>query len=126
MSLNGIRVLIVEDDETQRDLLTRVFTHAGATVRTASDGNEALRLLKDESPELLVMDLMMPWVGGIEVLAAVRQHRPLATLPVLVTTGSATSAYDLRDFGPIRVLHKPFELSSVLRAAQKLLGIEPK
>jgi DNA-binding response OmpR family regulator len=123
VSLSGIRVLIVEDDATQRDLLKRVFTHAGSTVRTASDGNEALRLLNDESPDLLVMDLMVPWVNGIEVLAAVRHHRSLATLPVLVTTGSATSAYDLRDFGPLRVLHKPFELSSVLRAAQKLLGI---
>jgi two-component system cell cycle response regulator DivK len=78
--------------------------------------------LTHESPDLLIMDLMVPGVSGIEVLAAVRQHRPLATLPVLVTTGSVTSAYDLRDFGLVRVIHKPFELSSVLRAAQKLLG----
>src|SRR3954467_2451653 len=121
MSVTGARVLIVEDDKTQRDLLARVFSRDGFVVSTASDGTEALRLLDDTTPDLLVLDLMLPWVNGIEILATVRRHPRLARVPVLVTTGTATSAYDLRDFGPLRVLHKPFELSSVVPTAEKLL-----
>ncbi len=105
-----------------RDHLERVFLRGGLIVRSAKDGKEALQLLENELPDLIVLDLMLPWVNGIEVLATVRQHPRLARVPVLVATGSATSAYDLRDFGPLRVLHKPFELSSVLPAAEKLLS----
>src|SRR3954467_8103153 len=121
MSVTGARVLIVEDDKTQRDLLARVFSRDGFVVSTASDGTEALRLLDDTTPDLLVLDLMLPWVNGIEILATVRRHPRLARGPVLVATGSATSAYDLRDYGPLCVFHKPFELSTLLPAAEKLL-----
>jgi CheY-like chemotaxis protein len=65
---------------------------------------------------------MLPWVNGIEVLNTVRKHPQLARVPVLVTTGTATSAYDLRDFAPVRVLHKGFEMASVIPAAEKLLN----
>jgi DNA-binding response OmpR family regulator len=115
-------VLIVEDDETIRGLLARVFSRGGYAVRTATEGVEALRLIEEEAPDLLVLDLVLPWANGLEVLRSVRQHPLLANVPVLVETGSATTAFDLREFGPLLVLHKPFELATVVRAAEKLLS----
>jgi CheY-like chemotaxis protein len=102
--------------------LERVFSRDGVIVRSAKDGREAVTLLELGPPDLIVLDLMLPWVNGIEALATVRQHPRLVNVPVLVATGSATTAYDLRAFGPLRVLHKPFDLSAVLPAAEKLLG----
>ena len=121
MSVTGTRVLIVEDDESIRSLLERVFWSGGYAVRTASEGVEALRLLEEEAPDLIVLDLMLPWLNGIELLVTVRKQPQLTSVPVLVATGTATSAYDLRDFGPLLVLHKPFPLAALLPAADKLL-----
>jgi len=121
VSVIGARVLIVEDDAAIRDLLERVFTRDGFAVRSASEGVEALRLAEEEPPDLLVLDLILPWMNGIEVLVTVRRHPQLASVPVLVETGSATTAYDLRNFGPLYVLHKPFALTSVIHAAERLL-----
>lgn len=119
--MSRARVLIVEDDESIRDLLERVFSRGGYAVRTAAEGVEALRLIEQETPQLLVLDLLLPWVSGVEVLRTIREHPRLANVPVLVATGTATSAFDLREYGPLLVLHKPFKLASVVRAAEKLL-----
>jgi DNA-binding response OmpR family regulator len=116
------RVLIVEDDDSIRSLFERVFRANGYNVQTVSDGVEALRLLDADAPDLLVLDLMLPWINGIEVLVTVRKQPQLTSVPVLVATGSATSAYDLREFGPLLALHKPFPLAALLPAANKLLS----
>jgi two-component system, OmpR family, response regulator ArlR len=122
VSLTGARVLIVDDDEGVRDLFERAFAREGFTVRGASDGEEALRLMTEEQPQLIVLDLMMPRVNGIEVLAAMRRQATLADVPVVVTTATATSAYDLRDFRPLRVMRKPFELARLVQSAREMLG----
>jgi DNA-binding response OmpR family regulator len=122
VSLTGARVLIVDDDEGVRDLFERSFAREGFTVRGASDGEQALRLMSEEQPQLIVLDLMMPRVNGIEVLAAMRQQAGLVAVPVLVTTGTATTAFELRDFGPLRVMRKPFELARLVRIGREMLG----
>lgn len=122
MSLTGARILIVDDDDGVRGLFERAFAREGFTVRGASDGEEALQLMTEEQPQLIVLDLMMPWVNGLQVLAAMRQQPGLAALPVLVTTATATSAFDLREFGPLRVMRKPFELARLVRAGREMLG----
>ena len=122
MSLIGARALIVEDDDALRDMLERTFAIEGASVRTAAEGHCALQLLEEEAPDLIVLDLMLPWVNGIQVLAAVRQNPRLARVPVIVTTGTATSAFDLRDFNPLHVIHKPLDTEVLVQVAQKLLA----
>jgi len=65
VSVIGARVLIVEDDAAIRDLLERVFTRDGFAVRSASEGIEALRLAEEEPPDLLVLDLILPWTNRL-------------------------------------------------------------
>jgi two-component system, cell cycle response regulator len=120
--MTGAHVLIVDDDDGVRDLFERAFARQGFTVRTASGGEEALQLMTAEAPQLIVLDLMMPWVNGLQVLAAIRQQPGLAAVPVLIATATATSAFDLREFGPLRVMRKPVELSRLVRAAREMLG----
>lgn len=116
------RLLIVEDNETIRDLWARVFSTRGYDVRIASDGVLALQLMDEDRPDLVVLDLMLPWVNGIQILATARQQPHLARIPFIVTTGTATSAFDLRDFEPIRVLRKPFSVVALLGAVTELLA----
>jgi len=115
-------VLIVDDDDGVRDLFTRAFVREGFAVRAAAGGQEALHLIGDERPQLIVLDLMMPGINGIEVLAAIRRQPQFSAVPIVVTTATATSEYDLRDYGPLRVLRKPFELARLVRLARAMLG----
>jgi CheY-like chemotaxis protein len=94
--LTGRRVLVVEDDDALRRMLEQRFSSEGCVVRSASEGQEALRLLDADTPDLIVLDLMLPWINGIEVLGRVRQQPRLVNVPVLVTTGTATTPFDLR------------------------------
>ena len=67
------------------------------------------------------MDLLLPWVNGVEVLATIRARQDLARIPVLVTTGTATSEFDLRSYRPLKVMRKPLHLAAVIPAIQVLL-----
>jgi CheY-like chemotaxis protein len=115
-------VLIVDDDDGVRNLFERAFARDGFAVRAGAGGQEALELIKDDVPDLLVLDLMLPYVNGIQVLAAIRQQPSLRAVPVLVVTATATSAYDLRDYNPLGVLRKPVELTRLVRVAREMLG----
>jgi DNA-binding response OmpR family regulator len=116
-------ILVVEDDSALREMLVSLFTSEGFSARGASDGAEALRLLSESTPHLIVLDLMLPWVNGLEVLATIRQQLPLANVPVLVITGTATTAFDLRGFGLLRVMRKPLDVDAVLPAVRTLLAM---
>ena len=94
---------------------------AGFEVRTVSNGAEALRQLRDEVPDLVVLDLMLPWVNGVEVLATLREQPDLTKLPVLVTTATATQESDLRPFQPLTILRKPIDLDTIVPAIELLL-----
>lgn len=122
VSVSEARVLIVDDDDSVRDLFERAFVREGFTVNGVATGQQALDVMRDEAPALIVLDLMLPFMNGIEVLAAVRQRPSLATIPVLVVTATATSAYDLREFSPLRVLRKPCELFRLVANARDMIG----
>ena len=114
-------VLVVDGDETVRDLFTRALTRAGFAVREAADGAQALQLIREEPPRLIILDLMMPDINSIELLTAIRRQPESSNVPVLVATATATSAYDLRDYAPLLVLRKPFELARLVRATRAML-----
>jgi CheY-like chemotaxis protein len=65
-----------------RLLLEQLFQGEGFDARSAPDGPAALRLVQEETPDAIVLDLMLPWVNGIEVLATVRQQPHLAKIAV--------------------------------------------
>jgi len=115
-------VLVVEDHDDARQVLGEFLTLAGFAVRTASNGIEALRILDQEGlPDLIVLDLMLPWVNGVEVLAAIRQHPQRTRIPVLVTTATGTTEFDLRAYKPLKLLRKPFNYDALVPTLQALL-----
>jgi CheY-like chemotaxis protein len=103
-------------------MLEDMLTQAGFRVLTATDGAEALRLLASERPDLIVLDLILPWVNGVEVLRTVRDHPQLRIVPVLVVTGTQTSEFELRTFRPVRVLRKPLNVDAVVPTIQQMLS----
>jgi len=83
----GVRVLLVEDDEDNRELMAEVLESAGYQVVTAGSGAEGLRTLAESSVDVVVTDVGMPGMGGLEVARAAKEIAP--RVPVVVVTGYA-------------------------------------
>ncbi len=111
----GGRVLVVEDEESVRELVEELLTDAGYDVLTAPDGEEGLRVYREEGPfDLLLTDILMPRMTGVELAAQVRREQP--DQRVMYMTGySAQSALFPRDVDPgITLLKKPFQADDLL------------
>ena len=85
-------VLVVDDDESNRESLSRRLRRRGATVDTAADGTEALAAIEGRRYDLVLLDVMMPGLSGIDVLKRVRQTRPATELPIIMATANDDSA----------------------------------
>jgi CheY-like chemotaxis protein len=92
MSANGspamAGLLVAEDDEDYRAVLELIFVRAGFRVRSARDGLAALRLAIDEPPDVVLTDMDMPRLTGVELCQALRGHPALNDIPVAVLSGS--------------------------------------
>jgi DNA-binding response OmpR family regulator len=101
-------VLLVEDDLTLLDVMARQLSREGIAVRTATTGEEALRVAEAEPPALMVLDVGLPECDGFDVVDAMRQRPELRGIPVLVYTGRDLTEEEcgrLR-LGPTRFLTK--------------------
>ncbi len=116
-------ILVVDDDAGQRGLLGEFLGRQGFQVIAADSGEQALALLDDHSPDLMISDVRMPGMTGIEALREARKTHP--ALPVLLVTGYA----DVRDAveamrdGALDYLEKPIDLDELLRLVDRILGI---
>ena len=98
------RILVADDEAEVLDLLRQVLVHRGYEVATASTGEEALEKMPVFGPEVLVVDMAMPGLSGVEVLAALRRQG--IGIPVIAMSGLATAAA-----GFFASLEKPFSFS---------------
>jgi CheY-like chemotaxis protein len=77
-------ILLVEDNKIQKLVNERMLLKAGYTVLNARDGEEALRLAREAIPDIILLDMLLPKLGGREVMQALRRDPPTAQIPVLV------------------------------------------
>lgn len=106
----ALLVLVVDDDEDLRLLARKALTHAGHRVIEADNGEEGLRLVETQKPDLMLLDVNMPGVDGFEVLRRLRTREAGRPLPVIVLTamGDEESARRSFQFGATDFLSKPF------------------
>jgi two-component system cell cycle response regulator DivK len=85
----GELILIVEDNEKNRKLVRDVLTHEGYRILETENGEDALRLAQAERPALVLMDIQLPGIDGIEALRRLRGDAATRTIPVIAVTASA-------------------------------------
>jgi len=109
-------VLVVEDDDVFRSRLARAFALRGFDVREAADGEAALRLARDETPEYVVADLRMPGMSGLDVVRELRALDPTTVVVVLTGYGSIATALEAIRLGAKHYLTKPADVDDILAA----------
>jgi DNA-binding NtrC family response regulator len=121
MTERNMRVMIVDDEEVLRDVLEVVVRREGFEVVLASSGEEALNLLDGEEVDLIILDVMLPGISGIDTLRAIRISNP--TLPVVVITAfsSIDGAIEAMKFGAFHYIPKPFKNEEVVLTVNKAL-----
>ena len=107
------KILIVDDEQSMRDVLSIMLTRAGYTVTAASDGEEAIASLEKELFDLVITDLKMPKVGGLEILKAVKEASPESVVLIITAFATAESAVEAMKMGAYDYLTKPFEVEEV-------------
>jgi len=116
------RILVVDDEASIRDLLTKTLALAEYDVDTAPDGRAALERLRLYPYDLLIADLKMPGLDGLNVIREAKRMK--ADLPVIIITGysTETAAIEAVNLGVSGYLTKPFRVPQVLAAAAKAIG----
>ena len=119
----SVKILVVEDDPSVRGLLQTLLSAEGYDVVTASDGLAGLVKATSSPPALVLLDLMMPDLGGVRVLEEMRDDPDLADIPVIVVTGKVDAVPGMRDLlGEDNVFVKPFAVAELLARVDEVTG----
>jgi CheY-like chemotaxis protein len=120
-------ILLVEDLVDARELYAEYLTYAGFRVVTAINGHEAIKLAEMLRPDLILMDLRMPGMDGLEATADLKADPALASIPIVAITAdpSATTTARALAAGCVRCLSKPVLPDAVARCISEVLGLKP-
>ena len=119
-----MNVLIVDDEEVLQDILTVLIRREGLTPLSATTGEEGLAVLEREEVDLVLLDLMLPGMHGLEVLRQIRQHFPDVVVVVITAYSSIESAIEAMREGAFHYIPKPFKNEEVLLTVRK--GLEQR
>lgn len=119
-------VLVVDDIEGNTRLLSSLLTADGHSVRTAGDGAQAVRMVLDDHPDLVLMDVMMPGVDGFEACRRIKQQTASRLTPVVLVTSLTDTDSRIRgiDAGADDFLSKPFNRHELLARVRSLLRLK--
>jgi two-component system alkaline phosphatase synthesis response regulator PhoP len=117
------RVLIIEDDADIAALIAHYLEKAGYTVETVADGGRGLVQVKDAPPDLIILDLMLPGLSGLEICRALRAHNRTAQLPIIMLTARGEESERILglDVGADDYVVKPFSPSELMARVRALL-----
>ena len=127
-SAGGKRILVCDDALFFRTMVAEVLKEAGFTVETAADGEETLALVPSFSPHLLIVDLQLPGMNGIEVIRSIRQEKDSEDLPILAMSGVFTDSSDvmvMEDAGADDYIGKKFKKEHLVKRLRGLLKDDP-
>jgi CheY-like chemotaxis protein len=119
------RVLVVDDESNIRELIAEALDEFGYLVDSAADGAEALDALRHATPDVIVLDLMMPRLNGFGFVESLQVDPPTASIPVLLVTAAYAPHDAARRIGAQACLSKPFELDRLVQLVGDLAAPPP-
>lgn len=120
------KILVAEDEKQIADMIAFKLTNSGHQVIRARDGEEAMKLVKRDLPDLIMLDAMMPGLGGFEVLRRLKLDPALRAVPVIMVTAKGHERDVLSGLsgGAVDYVVKPFSLKELAARVELALGKE--
>ena len=121
---NGKRILVVDDDVNIRSSLQLLLKKAGYNVVSARDGEEAIRMWRTQPADLVITDLYMPEMNGLEIIMELRAHSP--GTPIIAISGGGSMKHfesldDAKLLGAVHTIKKPFTMAEMKTLVERLL-----
>ena len=121
MTRGKVRILVVDDEETVRSLFRRILEEAGYEIATAANGEEALREVSQQEPEVVLLDIKMPGLSGIEILGKLTTDCPDICVIMVTAVVDTQTAVEAMKLGAYDYITKPFKPNDVVRKMQEAL-----
>jgi len=117
------KILVIDDSSTNVVLLNAVLLQYGYEVITAFSAKEAFRLLEKESPDLILLDLLMPEISGFDFLGEIKKKKKLKNIPVVIVSavGSKENVSLTQELGAVSFINKPVNIEELLNTVSGLL-----
>jgi CheY-like chemotaxis protein len=117
------RILVVDDDGPILLLMKNLLREFGFEAGVASSGTEALAMVGQQAPDLVLLDLHMPGMSGAEVVRALRAKNGLAQMPILMLSGAPMSQKELAELGANGAVQKPFDIPELIEQIRASLSV---
>jgi two-component system aerobic respiration control protein ArcA len=120
--------LLIEDDEAVRKALKRILEDEGLNVRAASDGTQLASVLEAGAIDLMILDVGLPWINGIELAQLLKQHQDLRRIPLIFISGHTAESEIRAAFaaGADDYIKKPFDVEHVKKTVRVLLQLNQR
>jgi two-component system aerobic respiration control protein ArcA len=118
-------ILVIEDDDTMRAALKRILESDGFEVKSAADGTQLGDALGDMAVDLILLDVGLPWINGLELAKLLKEHESFKDIPLVFVSGK-TSEFDIKrgfEAGADDYIKKPFDIDKVKKTIRTLLQL---
>ena len=117
------KILVADDEQEIRNLLDHFLKGQGYEVVLASDGNQALKLAAEENPQVIILDIKMPGLDGLEVCKRLKEKEQTKLIPVIVITGFGDNKMAALNIGADDFVNKPFDMAEISSRVKSALRI---
>ena len=117
------KILVADDEQEIRNLLDHFLRGHGYEVVLAADGNQALKLAEEENPQVIVLDIKMPGLDGLEVCKRLKEREHTKLIPVIVITGFEDNKIEALNLGADDFVNKPFDMAEISIRVKSALRI---
>jgi len=121
LGIMGEKILIVDDEENSRIGLSKILTKSGYEVLTAENGRQALDTIKQEGCYLVITDMKMPEMDGIQLLREIKQYDPDIGVIIVTAYGEVDSYLESMNLGAFEYLNKPIKVDELKKVISKVL-----
>lgn len=118
-------LLVIEDDDTMRLALRRIFEPEGFILKMAADSSELSTVLDDQMIDLILLDIGLPWINGFELAELLKEHKDLKNIPIVFVSGQ-TKPEDIKKafaVGASDFIKKPFDVEKIKKTVRTLLKL---
>lgn len=126
MAVNKTKILVIDDEKDLRFLFKKILTPEGYTVLTAQNGYDGIKINQKSDPDIILLDLKMPGINGIETLRRIRKKDSSVIVIIITGYGDAETIRDAADLNVYEYMAKPFNNDTVMKILKEAVASKDK